>query len=130
MTESAEATRARDREQIWREVMERWRESGLSQQAFCEQEQIKLTTFGYWRRELKRRDGQDAPAMALDARPSAKTTDSSRKKPAPLFVPVEINESQSGSACEIVLSDGLVIRFSNPCDPSQMAQVVKTLEAR
>lgn len=130
MKEIVEATRAPDREQTWRAIMARWEQSGLSQQVFCEKEQIKLTTFGYWRRELKRRDGRAEPAIELADRASAKTTASPLKKPAPLFVPVEIDESQSASACEIVLGDGLVIRFPSPCDPGHMAQVVKTLEAR
>ena len=53
MKPTAEVTR--DREQTWRERMARWEHTGLSQQEFCDQEKIKLTTFGYWRRELKRR---------------------------------------------------------------------------
>jgi hypothetical protein len=130
MTETRDAARTLDREQAWRAIMTRWQRSGLSQQAFCEKEQIKLSTFGYWRRELKRRDGQAAPAIAWDEQPAGQTTGSPGKTPAPLFVPVEIDESLSASACEIVLGDGLVIRFSSPCDPGHMAQVVKTLEAR
>lgn len=124
--ETVEATRAADREQTWREIMARWRESGLSQQAFCEREQFKLTTFQYWRRELKRRDGQQESTK--DGAGELKT--SALRNPVPLFVPVEIAESQSASACEIVLGDGLVIRFPTPCDPGHIAQVVKTLEAR
>ena len=35
----------------WRSVVERFKESGLSQKRFCEQEGISVSTFSYWMRK-------------------------------------------------------------------------------
>ena len=43
-----------------------WRESGLSQRAFCEREGVSLATFSYWRqKELLGGEGAPAPAPAF-----------------------------------------------------------------
>jgi hypothetical protein len=131
MKPTAEAKRERDREQTWREIMARWEQTGLSQQEFCEQEQIKLSTFGYWRRELKRRDSQGKSVKPRAAWPS--TTRGSSPAPnmeAPLFVPVQVSQAPSAPLCEVVLPDGLVIRVSRVCDLEPVVRLVRTLEAR
>ena len=130
MKPTAEAKRERHREQTWREIMARWEETGLSQQEFCEQEQIKLTTFGYWRRELKRRDSQGKSVKPRAALPSTtQESSTARNTAAPLFVPVQVSQAPSAPLCEIVLSDGLVIRVSRVCDLEPVVRLVRTLEA-
>lgn len=42
-----------DVEQVWRGRVEAWRQSGLSQRAFCERNQLALSTFQLWLRQLK-----------------------------------------------------------------------------
>jgi len=37
----------------WQQQIERWQRSGLSQQAWCKQHDIKLGTFSYWRSKSK-----------------------------------------------------------------------------
>lgn len=37
----------------WRETLRQFEASGLSQRAFCEAEDLSLSTFGYWRRKLE-----------------------------------------------------------------------------
>jgi len=131
MKPTADVTRERDREQTWREIMARWEQTGLSQQAFCEREQIKLTTFGYWRRELKRRDSQGEsvkPRAALSSLTQESST--ARNTEAPLFVPVQVSQTLPTALCEIVLPDGLVIRVSRACDLEPVVRLVRTLEAR
>ena len=131
MKPTAEAKREREREQTWREIMARWEQTGLSQQEFCEQEQIKLSTFGYWRRELKRRDSQGESVKPRAAWPSlTRGTSPAPNMEAPLFVPVQVSQSPSAPLCEIVLSDGLVIRVSRVCDLEPVVRLVRTLEAR
>lgn len=39
--------------QVWRGRLEAWRQSGLSQSAFCERHELALSTFQLWRRRLK-----------------------------------------------------------------------------
>ena len=131
MKPTAEAKRERDREQTWREIMARWEQTGLSQQEFCEQEQIKLTTFGYWRRELKRRDSQGESVKPRAALPSTtRESSTARNTESPLFVPVQVSQAPSASLCEIVLFDGLVIRIPSASDLEHLVRLVRTLEAR
>ena len=111
--------------------MARWEQTGLSQQEFCEQEKIKLTTFGYWRRELKRRDSQGESVKSRAALPSTtQESSTARNTETPLFVPVQVSQAPSAPLCEIVLPDGLVIRVSRVCDLEPVVRLVRTLEAR
>ena len=130
MKPTADATRGRDREQTWREIMARFEQTGLSQQAFCEQEQIKLTTFGYWRRELKRRDRQGESVKPRGTLASANKESSPTNTETPLFVPVQVSQVLPASLCEIVLPDGLVIRVQSARDLEPVVRLVRTLEAR
>ncbi len=46
-----------------------WRQSGLTQRAFCEREHLKLATFAYWVR--KERDAPElTPSILLPASPA------------------------------------------------------------
>ncbi len=42
----------------------RWQRSGLTQRAFCEREDIKLSTFTYWRGKALRRQEEATPPSA------------------------------------------------------------------
>ena len=42
----------RTREQLWRDHLARFRESGLTQRAYCEQHALAIATFQYWKRRL------------------------------------------------------------------------------
>lgn len=37
---------------FWQKHVTDWPQSGLSQKAYCAQHNLKLATFGYWRRRL------------------------------------------------------------------------------
>jgi len=50
------------REPYWRQVVDRWKQSGLAVPAFCRREGLNQATFYHWRWELKRRD-QAKPAF-------------------------------------------------------------------
>lgn len=80
---------------FWRGHSEAWKLSGLTQHAYCEQQDISLKNFGNWRAQLKRialagpharwghypRLSHMANHMA-DARPSPMAKESPRAKPA------------------------------------------------
>jgi hypothetical protein len=38
----------------WGDHIAGWKQSGLSQQAYCRKHQLSLSSFGYWRSRLKR----------------------------------------------------------------------------
>jgi hypothetical protein len=44
--------KVRRSESEWREIFERWEQSGLSRGAFCEHEKISKASFDKWKRQL------------------------------------------------------------------------------
>ncbi|MBW6480574.1 MAG: hypothetical protein K0B37_14190 [Bacteroidales bacterium] len=76
-------------------LVERWAQSGQTQQQFCQQHDIKFSTFGYWLKAWRKKN--------LNA--------STRG-----FIPIEIKPSgTSEQPCapriELVFDDGLTIRI-------------------
>jgi transposase-like protein len=67
--------RERRSESTWREIVARQAESGLSVQAFCEREGIKVASLYGWRSRL-RQEGQDESTPPREARraPQEKAT--------------------------------------------------------
>ena len=39
---------------FWQSHIAAWQQSGLIQKAYCEQQELRYTTFGYWVRKLRR----------------------------------------------------------------------------
>jgi len=39
---------------VWQRHIEGWRQSNLSQKAYCQQQDLSFTSFGYWRTRLNR----------------------------------------------------------------------------
>jgi len=75
-------------------------QSGLSLKSFCDQQQIKLPTFLYWRRKLQTKE-QSA------------------------FLPISTASSFSEpSAIELVYSNGVRIRLPH-FDPNQLRQLLQ-----
>ena len=82
-----------------------WRESGLSQRAFCEREGVSLATFSYWRQK-ERLGGERAPS------------------PAPAFTELVVDHAPSASlttavAIEVTYPDGTRVRIPVPQAPGQ-----------
>ncbi len=48
------------RARYWSELVQAWRQSGLSQAEFCRRRNIKSMTFAWWKRQLQKQAG-DAP---------------------------------------------------------------------
>ena len=48
--------RRESKERFWRTTVQRWRSSGLSVRAFCEQQGLAEPTFYAWRRSIEDRD--------------------------------------------------------------------------
>ena len=38
---------------VWQERIQSWRDSGLTQSAWCQQHGIRASKFGYWKRKLE-----------------------------------------------------------------------------
>jgi transposase-like protein len=85
------------KEQFWRDVTRRWRESGLSIRAYCQQRGVSEPSFYAWRRTLVQRD---QPAQPADAT-------------AVTFAPLTVHAAPSGPAeppIEVVLANGRRLR--------------------
>src|SRR4029077_19781238 len=97
------------REAYWRQVVARWKRSGLSVGAFCRAEGLNQATFYRWRWELKRRD-----------------------QPKPAFLPVRVIADKpavlTGGGIEVVLANGRCLRVGAGFDPHTLVQVVALLE--
>ena len=96
------------REPYWRQVLARWKRSGLSVRAFCGAEGLNPMTFYWWRRELARRD-----------------------QPQPSFLPVHVlaeTTEPSPVGIEVVLANGRSVRVGAGFDPQTFVRVVELLE--
>lgn len=75
----------------WKETLRRFETSGLSQRAFCEEEDLSLSTFSYWRRKLE--PSQDPGEVR--------------------FIPLDfLHTGQEGVTLVVELPGGVVMRFS------------------
>ncbi len=50
--------------QLWQQRIEQWQQSQLSQKQWCEQQQIKIATFNYWRKKF-RTDKMTSPSATV-----------------------------------------------------------------
>ncbi len=109
----AQATVDLGRHSYWRQVLARWRRSGLSVRVFCRAEGINEPQFYWWRRKLS----QPKP-----------------KEPAPAFVPVHVVHEPAADletrSIEVVLANGRCLRVGPGFDPRTLVTLVDLLEDR
>jgi hypothetical protein len=87
-------------------VIASWKQSGLSQKAYCEQHHIRYYVFHYWYKRYR-----DQQAAVQDGR----------------FLPVNIKPSTfpvSNSAIEILLPDGKRILFHQPVSSDYLKALI------
>ena len=97
-------------ERRWRDLISRWKRSGVTVSNFCIDQGVSVASFYAWKRELAARD------QAV----TATTT------PIPTFVPVRVAPS---ATIEVVLTSGVVVRVPVGADPLTVAQLVAALGA-
>lgn len=80
------------KKEFWQDHIQQWKKSGLSQQAYCAQQGIRYTTFGYWRKRLESGEAKHKQ-----------------------FAPVEVRQAQQDStlSVKVRLVSGMVV--SIPC---------------
>ncbi len=114
------AGRYRDarREALWREVLVRQQQSGLSVRAFCQRQGLSQASFYAWRRTLKQRE-----AERRTARPAIVP---------PAFLPVVVQDvppdAHDGSLV-IELRGGRRLRLPLSTPAARLAELVHALEA-
>jgi transposase-like protein len=96
-------------EQLWRETLAAFENSGQSVRAFCAGRQVSEASFYGWRRTLQERDRLRPPA-----------------RPVPTFVPLRV---VAEAVVEVVLPGGLVVRVPNGAEVAAVATLVAALRA-
>jgi transposase len=105
------AKRVRDggKEQYWRQVLARWRSSGLSVRAYCELHRISQPSFYWWRREVSRRD-------------------STRPRFLPVRVVPDAVAPDGDGAIEVVLANERSLRVRPGFDRATLVRLLDVLE--
>lgn len=93
---------------FWRRHLGAWRDSGLSQAAYCRQQDVSLPCFGYWRGKLGA--VVSPPAKAL--------------------VPIVVSETPTSvDGIKVVLPNGLQVHLRAGMDTAHWMPVVRALLA-
>jgi len=95
--------------QHWFDRIETWKQSGLTQKAFCEQQQLGLGSFQRWR-GIFMRGGKPEASSAVS------------------FLPVNVTVDKA-SGLALLIDDHLRIEIPAGFDPVTLKQVVQALRA-
>ena len=105
-----------DREAKWRETMASWEASGQTVKAFCVERGLTANTFYSWRRELRRRDGQEAGRRGREG------GGRSRRKRGRRFIQLELGPVASG--LRVHLGNEVVIDVPATLDVETLSAVI------
>ena len=95
--------------QRWFDRIETWKQSGLTQKAFCEQQQLGLGSFQRWRGIFMRGEKPEASSAVS-------------------FLPVNVTVDKASSLA-LLIDDQLRIEIPAGFDPVTLKQVVQALQA-
>jgi hypothetical protein len=107
---------------FWKRQLEQWRTSGLTQEAYCRQQDLSFTTFARYRNRINReRKAQTGAGVSFV--PVAIKAESR----APIATP---NERQHSAAkpIEIRLGNGRSVLTSGGFDDAELKRVIRLLE--
>ena len=111
------------REAFWRDVIRRWKSSGLTKTEFCDGESVSSASLHYWLKELRRRDGN-----RVWPQPTPPSTPAAPAKPS--FVPGRVvDRARPAEPIELVVGSH-TLRLRAGFDPEALRQVVRALEVR
>ena len=95
--------------QRWFDHIKDWKQSGLTQKAFCEQQQLRLGSFQRWRGIFMQGEEPEASSAVS-------------------FLPVNVTAALTSSLA-LVINDYLRIEIPAGFDPVILKQVVQALQA-
>lgn len=110
------------REAYWRDVVRRWKASGLSYGNYCRGRKFTAAALHYWIKEIQRRDASRIrPGPTPMPKPAVSTPAS--------FVPVRVvGASQPAPEPIEIMVGGLAVRVRPGFDPEALREVVRALE--
>jgi len=94
--------------QRWFDRIETWEQSGLTQKAFCEQQQLGLGSFQRWRGIFMRGEKPETSSAVS-------------------FLPVNVTVSKASSLA-LLIDDHLRIEIPAGFDPATLKQVIQALQ--
>jgi len=112
-----------ERATFWRRHWAAWQSSGLSQRAYCHQQGLSFSAFGYWRSRLK--DGAIAPAPAFVP---LRVEVPEREVAGNAETPPLIHTKPGSSGVEIRLAHGRTIHVQPGFDEALLARVIRIVE--
>jgi transposase len=101
------------KERFWRTRVRRWRSSGLSVRAFCEEHGLAEPTFYAWRRILAERDAAAVRFVPVQV----------ASEPSP-----QLTAADSAASLELVLGAGRLLRVGPGFDESTLRRLLALLE--
>jgi transposase len=121
------ARRDPSKERCWRRLLRQWRRSGLTIREFCAEHALSEASFFAWRRTLVERDQQRAGRDTLQGDHEPRRQSDER----PAFVPLRVVATiAAGTAFEVVLRDGRVVRVPVGFEAASLRQLLAILEER
>ena len=102
-------TKRQANRQRWFDRIEVWKQSGLTQKAFCEQQQLGLGSFQRWRGIFMRGEKPEASSAVS-------------------FLPVNVTVGKASSLA-LLIDDHLRIEIPAGFDPVTLKQVVQALQS-
>ncbi|MGH3499095.1 MAG: IS66 family insertion sequence element accessory protein TnpA [Nocardioidaceae bacterium] len=85
------------------EAIELWKQSGLSQRAFCEQQSLKFHTFYYWYKRYKQENNNNSQSA---------------------FLKLQIAKPVAASSVEIHFPDGIRLIFHEPVSSAYIKSII------
>ena len=102
-----------ERARIWRELIDAWKQSGLTINAFCRDRKLTRSNFDRWRRILARDPSDSSCGKSPSSPPSA-------------FVPLRI---VAEPMAEVVLLSGIVVRLPLGAAPEAITRLIAAVGA-
>jgi hypothetical protein len=116
------------KERTWRRLLQQWRRSGMTIRDFCAEHDVSEPSFFAWRRTIAERDRQRGRPRASADGDGDGDGDGEKTQTSPAFVPLRVVSTPAGTAFEVVLCDGRVVRVPAGFDPTALRQLLAILE--
>jgi hypothetical protein len=106
-----------ERASYWSALVKAWEESGSSQASFCRERGVQVGTFAWWKRQLRRAQGDGAKRRGRPVKGTGR------------FVEVRLAGACSVPTYEVVLAHGRSIRVPSQFDLQTLSRLIAAVES-